>query len=343
MLSREDYKAIFEALPDGCLVVDAGGTIRGANPRSEALFGWKATELVGRAVEELIPDASRAGHSAHRKAYAETPHDRPMGAGLDLKGQRRDGTTFSAEVSLSPWRGEGGDLQVICLVRDVSEYRRLQDFSEAALRASEEERQRIARELHDDTAQRLATLILRIRVLAEETDLVCRRRLLEDVRAEIVDAAESVKRMARGLRPPEIEELGLSLAMQAHARNLEEAGSFSIQADLGVVDPYLDVTAKLALYRIIQEAISNARRHSGAETAIVRLAYEDDSVVTEIEDHGSGFASATVMEGSRGLGLVGMSERASMIGGRLTIDAVPGEGTRVRVVVPVGPLESKNG
>jgi len=342
LLSREDYKAIFDALPDGCLVVDEDGIIRAANPKIEALFGWEATQLIGQGVEALLPEASRAGHGEHRARYAATPHDRPMGVGLDLKGQRRDGTTFAAEVSLSPWRGDGGDLQVICSVRDVTDYRRLQNFSEGALRASEEERQRIARELHDDTAQRLATLILRVRVLAEEPDTIRRRKLLESVRAEVVDAADGVRRMARGLRPPEIEELGLNLAVQAHARNLEEAGGFSLEVDLGVIDPYLDITAKLALYRIVQEAISNARRHSGATTATVRLAYEDDAVVAEVRDHGCGFHSATIMEGSRGLGLVGMSERASMIGGRLTIEAVPGEGTCVRVVVPAGPMESKH-
>ncbi len=341
MLSKEDYKAIFDALPDGCLVVDEGGTIRGANPKIEALFGWEATELVGHKVEDLLPEDIRGGHDRHRERYAATPHDRPMGAGLDLKGQHRDGTTFPAEVSLSPWRGDDGELQVICSVRDVTEYRRLQNFSEGALRASEEERQRIARELHDDTAQRLATLILRVRVLAEESDSGRRRKLLRDVRAEIIDAAESVKRMARGLRPPEIEELGLSLAVQAHARTLEEAGDFSVDVDLGVVDPYLDMNAKLALYRIVQEAISNARRHSGAETATVRLAHEDGAVVAEIRDRGSGFHSGTIMEGSRGLGLIGMSERANMIGGRLTIEAVPGEGTCVRVVVPVSSTESE--
>ncbi len=146
--------------------------------------------------------------------------------------------------------------------------------------------------------------------------------------------------MARGLRPPEIEELGLALAVRAHVRSLGEASDFSVEADLDVVDPHLDITAKLALYRIVQEALSNARRHADTDRAWVRLFVEDGSVIVEVEDKGRGFVSADAMEDGRGLGLGGMQERATMIGGTLTIDTVPGEGTRVRVTVPA--LESGN-
>jgi two-component system sensor histidine kinase UhpB len=232
---------------------------------------------------------------------------------------------------------------VICSVRDVTDYRRLQNFSEGALRASEEERRRIARELHDDTAQRLATLILRVRRLAEEQDHRARSSLWEEVRAEIVEAAEGVKRMARGLRPPEIEDIGLALAVRAHVRSLNEAGGFTVHTDLGVVDPYLDITAKLALYRIIQEALSNARRHAMTDRAVVRLSREGDEIVAEVQDRGRGFALAEVSEGQGGLGLVGMQERATMIGGRLVIEAMPGEGTRVRVSMPATNADSSDG
>jgi two-component system sensor histidine kinase UhpB len=257
-----------------------------------------------------------------------------MGVGLDLRGRHRDGATFPVEISLSPWTTGPGELHVICTVRDVTEYRRLRNFSEGALHATEEERRRIARELHDDTAQRLATLILRVRRLAEEPEPMARHALLEEIRQEIVDAADGVKRMARGLRPPEIEELGLALAVAAHVRSLREGAGFEVEAELGIVDPYIDVNAKLALYRIVQEALSNARKHSGEERARVRLFSDDGTVTAEVTDEGRGFLLSQAMTTGGGLGLVGMRERAAMVGGRLTIDSALGGGTSVKVTLP---------
>jgi two-component system sensor histidine kinase UhpB len=180
----------------------------------------------------------------------------------------------------------------------------------------------------------LATLILRVRRLAHEPDAEARGELLEQIRAEIVDAADGVKRMSRGLRPPEIEELGLALAITAHVRSLWEGARFAVEMELGAVDSKLNVTAKLALYRIVQESLSNARRHANATEVVVRLFPEEATVVLEVADNGRGFLSSRAVESGGGLGLVGMRERASMIGGRLTIDSVPGKGTTVRVAVP---------
>lgn len=334
-MESNEYRAIFEASPDGCIVVDPAGMIRLANPRVEELFGWSPEELLGQSVDVLVPEMYREAHAAHRARFVADPHNRPMGVGLDLRGRHKDGTTFPVEISLSPWHTAEGELRVICAVRDVTEYRRLRNFSEGALQATEDERQRIARELHDDTAQRLAALILRVRRLAEELSPTGRARLLDEIRSEIVDTAEGVKRMARGLRPPEIEELGLALAVAAHVRSLREGAGFEVETDLGVVDPYLSVTAKLALYRIIQEALSNARRHSGQTRARVRLFRGDGTVVAEVSDAGRGFLQSRAMESGGGLGLVGMRERATMVGGRLSIESAPGRGTRVRATVPV--------
>jgi PAS domain S-box-containing protein len=342
VLSIDEFRAVFAAAPDGFLIVRSDGTIRAANRKVEQLFGWTAAELEGKPVELLLPESMHDRHRLHRERFARSPHDRPMGAGLDLHARRKDGTDFPVEVSLSPWQAGDGELQVICSVRDVQAVRRLQNFSEGALHASEEERKRIARELHDDTAQRLATLILRVRQLASESDDRDRLALFEQVRGEIVEAADEVKRMARGLRPPEIEELGLAHAVQAHVRTLRESGALRVFADLQPIGPVLNPTAKLALYRIIQEALSNARRHSGAESATVRLYRRVGEVVAEVEDRGRGFPLATAVDGQRGLGLIGMQERATMIGARITVDSIPGEGTRVHVSVPVS-AEEQNG
>ncbi|MCH1571536.1 MAG: PAS domain-containing sensor histidine kinase [Longimicrobiales bacterium] len=334
-LSKDEFKAVFDAAPDGYLIVAADGTIRAVNPKAEKLFGWSAQELIGQAVEVLLPDRLRDAHGELRAGFVAKPHNRPMGAGLDLRARRRDGSEFPVEISLSPWH-RSDNVMVICSVRDVSEVRRLQNFSEGALRATEDERQRIARELHDDTAQRLATLILRVRQMALQPDDARRATIFEEVRQEIVDAADGVRRMSRGLRPPEIEELGLGPSLLAHARTLRESGLFMVTMEVEDVEAYLDQTAKLAVYRIIQEAISNARRHSGADSVRASLRLADGTIIVEVTDRGCGFDPSFFIEGPGGLGLVSMQERASMLGGRLAKVTSPGEGTTIRLVIPIG-------
>ncbi len=341
VLTADQYRAVFEASPDGLVIVDSQGVIRDVNPQVEALFGWAREELLGETVEMLVPEAMRATHHRHRERYARNPHTRPMGVGLELRGRRKDGSEFDAEISLSPWRSEG-ESNVICTVRDITERKRLQDFSAGAMRASEDERQRIARELHDDTAQRLATLLLRVRVLALEKDPVVRAERLDELREEILETAEGVKRIARNLRPPELEEVGLGTAIQAHLRSVREASGLDVEADIGPVDPFLAPDARLALYRVVQEALSNVIRHSGAARARLRLSLENGLVSAVIEDDGRGFSEGRVTERGSGLGLVGMRERASMIGGRVTIESTPGEGTRIRIDVPAEATEKQN-
>jgi len=334
LLSLEDFQAVFQAAPDGYLVVDADGVVREVNAKAVTLFGWDRDELVGRPVDTLVPDPARDRHRGHRADFQRHPRDRPMGAGLDLLGRRRDGSTFPVEISLSPWDGDGDGVRVICAVRDVSDHRRLRNFSEGAMRATEDERRRIARELHDDTAQRLATLILRVRALAFEADGMARARLFEEIRGEIIEASDDVKRIARGLRPPELEELGLALAVRAHIRTLRERLGFAVEADLADVDDHMDLTGKLALYRIIQEALSNARRHAGPARTTLRLFATEDHVVAEVRDDGRGFEPGSRMELDRGLGLIGMRERATMVGGRLLVESRSGEGTVVCASIP---------
>lgn len=340
-LSKGEYRAIFESSPDGVLVVGLDGNIRRCNRQIEALFGWSPSDLLGQSIDVLVPDHVRGGHGELRAGFARHAHARPMGVGLDLEGQRRDGSRFPVEISLSPLDVEDGKGGVVCSVRDVSERRRLQNFSEGALRATEEERQRIARELHDDTAQRLATLILRVRVLAGEESPTRRRELLGEIREEIVEASDGVKRLSRGLRPPELEEVGLVLALQAHLRSLREGTGFDVEFVADEVENLLGITAKLVVYRIVQESLSNSMRHAGVHRARVVILSTPDGVTVEIGDDGRGFLLTGLSGDGRGLGLVGMSERAAMIDGRLTIDSSPGEGTRIRLTVPVE--ETPNG
>lgn len=334
MLTDDELRAVYDASPDGCLVVGSDGTIRGSNRRIEDLFGWKQSELAGQPIEVLVPEALHSVHEKHRSEFTADPHTRPMGVGLDLRARRKDGSTFPAEISLSPWRRGEGTLRIVCTVRDVTEQRRLRTFSEGALRATEKERQRISRELHDDIAQRLATLVLSVRRLADEDDSEARHAFGETVRRDVIETSDAVRLMARALRPPELEEVGLALAIQAHARRVREATDFDVATELEAVGGALDETRMLAVYRIVQEALSNAQRHSGANSATVRLEVSAGRVVAEVEDEGKGFIPPAG-GGMEGLGIIGMQERADMIGGTLEVDSTPGEGCRVRIVVPI--------
>lgn len=330
----ENYRMLFEGSPDGILVVDASGVIRRANPRAESLFGYDIDELEGAPVELLVPDELRGSHRAQREGYVRDPHPRPMGIGLELRGRRKDGSEFPVEISLSPVRTEAGPL-TLATIRDVTQRKRLRDFGAGALRASEDERARIARELHDDTAQRLATALVRLRILERSIVDDEARARIDELRADLQETAEGVRRIARGLRPPELEDAGLTAALRSYARSLHEGRGLVVHLDVEPVDRHLTHDGMLVLYRILQEALNNVARHSGSSEATLRLARSEGSIVAEVRDVGRGFSPAKFRASGGGLGLLGMHERASMVGGRVSIDATPGEGTTVTVSIPV--------
>jgi signal transduction histidine kinase len=143
-----------------------------------------------------------------------------------------------------------------------------------------------------------------------------------------------VKRVARGLRPPELEEVGLSAAIQAHARGLRESAGLEVTTALAEVDNKLSLDARLAVYRMVQESLSNVMRHSGVSSASVTLALDDHVVTLVVEDQGRGFSPHRLPAGGSGLGLIGLHERALMAGGEVDIVSSPGEGTRVIVRLP---------
>lgn len=222
------------------------------------------------------------------------------------------------------------------MLDSLAMYRRqLREIAARALRAEEEERKRIARELHDETAQTLAALLIRLRLARGANDAAARDAMLDDVRQEIADALEGVRRFARGLRPPALDELGLVPAIESYARMLENASGLDVEIDADPIGGLLTPEAELALYRVIQEALSNAVRHAGASKVTVRIRPKPGLLVATVEDNGRGFDVAKVMTGQgSGLGLFGMKERAGYMGGRLDILSEPGRGTRVVVDIP---------
>lgn len=200
----------------------------------------------------------------------------------------------------------------------------------AALRAQEEERARVARDLHDEVNQSLTGLLLRLEAAREAAPPELEPELAE-TKALANQAMTELLSLARQLRPTALDDLGLTAAV---AGQVDRLGRGEVEARFDAEGDFSDLgdDAQLVVYRVAQEALSNAARHGGAEHVRVRLRRgEDGGVDLEVTDDGRGFAFA---ESEHGLGIAGMRERALLVGGELTIESRPGEGTSVRLTVP---------
>jgi two-component system sensor histidine kinase UhpB len=205
----------------------------------------------------------------------------------------------------------------------------------AALDAQEEERTRIARELHDEVNQSLTGLLLRLEALRSHAPAELAAELAE-IKVLANRAMEELLTLARRLRPTALDDLGLKAALAGHVSALNREGgletSFTAAGDLAGVP----ADVQLVLYRVAQEALSNAVRHSGAGRVQVRVARENGAVELSIGDDGRGF---TFAEATGGLGISGMRERALLVNGELEVESRPTAGTTIRLRVPIGPEE----
>ena len=209
---------------------------------------------------------------------------------------------------------------------------------ERVISAQEEERQRIARELHDEAGQALSSLMLGLKHLEETCGDPSAKGKAAELRSLAADTLELTHDLALELRPSVLDDLGLVAALERYAKDY--ANRYNISLDFHAValgDKRLLPQEEIALYRIVQEALTNVARHASARNVSVLLEERNGTTVVIVEDDGKGFDVAAVMGGagqSRRLGLRGMEERASLIGGKLTIESRPGAGTAVFVEVP---------
>lgn len=209
------------------------------------------------------------------------------------------------------------------------EFRRL---GRAVWRVQEDERRRLARELHDGVGQNLTALKHRLAQLAPGLDDAARARLDEAI-ALCADTLEDTRQLSRLLRPPILDDLGLVAALRWLARSQAESTGVEVLAEIVEPLPPLDAELQTLLFRVAQEALTNVARHSGARSAVLRLAARDGMLRLQVADDGRGCDPAAALRGGSGLG--GMRERLRLYDGRLDLLSAPGEGLRLRVVVPV--------
>jgi two-component system sensor histidine kinase UhpB len=265
-----------------------------------------------------------------------------------LRVQRGDTTARAPDSPLAD-EDLGRVIDLFNQVLDWAESDRLRhtELSLRVLQAEEREREQLGRALYAGTAQTLAGVLVRMRLVKRLRDVEQGIALLEEVREEVARALDEVRDMARRLHPPELSELGVVPALEAHARHLTEDHPMRVLFEGEVHAQHLSPDARLVLFRIVQEAISNAVLHSGGTR--LRICFQSTRVgfLTEVEDDGHGFnPDRTLFSGEGGLGLLGMRERAGYVSATLTIDSDAATGTRVRLLIPskvsgVGAHESR--
>jgi signal transduction histidine kinase len=198
------------------------------------------------------------------------------------------------------------------------------------LEGQEMERRRLARELHDETGQALASILLGLKTL--ERDLG--EQPLSVIRELVDSALGDVRRLTVELRPPALDDFGLGAALERLASVMGERSPFTLDVNVAVPAGVLPAEHETAIYRIVQEALTNVVKHAGAKHVSIVVASSEKSVRAVVEDDGTGFVPGTVRE--HALGLVGMRERAQLLGGRLEVESSPGSGTTILVELPLG-------
>jgi len=202
------------------------------------------------------------------------------------------------------------------------------------LRAQEKERARVARELHDDTGQALTLLLVRLQLLADQITDPKTRAELAELRALVAQTMDGVRRLVVDLGPTVLDDLGLASSVEWLAERMRGDGRMRVDLRLDVDREPARPTA-LALFRVTQEALTNVLRHASASCVSVRLTHDRGRLKLVIADDGAGFdVAAAERRSEESVGLLGMTERIALVGGQLSIDSKPGQGTTVVALVP---------
>jgi len=342
--SEKAYRELFENAHDAIILQDLDGKIEVTNAAALKLGGYAESELIGRNVREVLtPGGLEIAREVKRRLLQGEVIDRAY----DQQFIKKDGSLAHVKLTTSLVSDGRRPRGFQHIARDVTDEKRLEEnlrfYLREATRAQEEERKRIARDLHDETAQELVALSreldkLAIRFGKRSEDARARIRELQDWVGKVLDG---VRRFAQDLRPSVLDDLGLLPALQWLAADVEKRFGIEVRTEVIGDERRLPSDAELLLFRIAQEALHNVWKHSGASQACLLVEFDDDAVRLSVRDNGTGFevperAGDLAEEGK--LGLAGMQERARLLGATLNLESQPGEGTTVSVEMAIhGP------
>ena len=341
-LPDRDYQYLFENASDAIWVQDLEGHILYANKAAERLTGYEHDELVNQDVIKFLPD--NHSHEVAREVRRRLIQGEDFHQPYEQRIVRRDGSlaVWRMATSLIVSDGEVKGFQHIA--RDITAEKQLQDnmrfYVQEVIRAQEDERKRVARELHDEVSPSLLLLIQRIDAISSNSRLKLSdvmKQKMEDLRVQTVEALESTRRIAQDLRPRILDDLGLIPALEWMADNLIKKHGIEAKVAVSGQEQHLSSEVQLLLFRIAQEALNNVRKHSEASQVEITVNFGEEKTTVAIADNGKGFPipqRVSDLAAGGKLGLAGMQERAQLIGGHVALKSDPGHGTVITVEVP---------
>jgi two-component system sensor histidine kinase DegS len=339
-LVRRNYEELFTNASDAIWIHDLDGNITLANTACEKLTSYSLSELIGMNIREFLnPEAlTLARQVKDRLLRGEAMEQR-----YEQRLIKKDGSEAIMQLATRVIFSDGKPRSFQNMARDVTEERKLRDnlhfYLSQVLQAQEEERKRLARELHDDTSQQILLLTHGIDNITSQSG----NSLSGELRTELDQLYElskqtyqGIKRYAQALRPGILDDLGLVPAVKWLAQEVNNLTGIEVQVRIDVI-PSLAPETQLVLFRIVQEALNNVQRHSGASEASITVDYQETEIRVTIKDNGKGFSPPQQLSDFAGqgkLGLTGMAERIRLVGGEIEVSSQIGKGTRIIVKAP---------
>ena len=317
---EERLRTILETAVEGIITIDERGIIESVNTSAEQIFGYSSQELVGKNVSMLMPSPHREDHDGYLANYLHTGLAKIIGIGREVAGRRKDGTIFPMDLSVSEVKLAARRM-FTGFIRDITDRKRLE---KEILEISDREQRRIGQDLHDGLCQHLAGIELMSQVLAQKLEPKSKVHSKEvaEIARHVRDAISHTRSLARGLSPVTIESEGLISALHELATNTEKMFRIQCRCDFDEPVQIADHASATHLFRIAQEAVSNAIKHGKASTVVISLRKVRGRTVLNITDNGRGFPKRP--KKNNGMGLRIMQSRASMIGGTMAVQPVRG-------------------
>ena len=322
--------AILDTAVDGIITIDARGRITLFNQAARNIFGYKEKEVLGKNISMLMPEPYRGEHDGYLHKYASTGRKKIIGSGREMTGLRKDGKTFPLYLAVSEFRTSEG-LSYTGIVRDISDQRRLE---QEVLSISDHERRRIGQDLHDGLGQMLTGIGLMSQSLKKklQKENSGAAEQANEITRLIREADEYAKNLSRGLLPVDFEVRGLATSLERLAANAERL--FGITCTFREENPPLfhDTTVVEHLFRIAQEAISNAVKHGLAGEVALKLFATEEYACLRVIDDGKGFSGN--WHEKKGSGMDIMQFRAQLIGANLDISNREEGGAELNCILP---------